>query len=479
MSVRVRFAPSPTGYLHIGGARTAIFNYLFARHHGGTFILRIEDTDVERSKKEYTEAILNSLRWLGVEWDEGPYFQSERMNVYREYLDLLIKRGKGYQCWCTPDELTLFKDSLKKEKKKFKRSVVEENHPEWLSPREGIPPVVIVETPTEGRIYYDDLIRGTISFPAEDVEDFIIWRSNDTPTYNFVVVVDDADMKITHVIRGDDHISNTPKQIVIYRALGFELPHFAHVPMILGPDKKRLSKRHGATSVEAYREAGYLPEALFNYLVRLGWSYGDQEIFTKEELIEKFDLSGVGKSPAVFNPEKLLWLNAEYIRASDHNRLFQEIYDKLPPDQRSKLGTDPSFFKLIGLVKVRSRTLIELYENLRFYFEPYPDSYDEKGVRKFFSKKPVFDALCALYEEMDKMIHFNEENLEKAFRDVSERYNVKLRDLAQAVRLAVTGKTVSPGIFETLEILGKIRTLKKIQRAIEWIKSNVNFENQG
>ncbi len=477
MSVRVRFAPSPTGYLHIGGARTAIFNYLYARHHGGKFILRIEDTDTERSRKEYTEAILNSMKWLGMDWDEGPFFQSERMDIYRKYLSTLLERGTGYKCWCSAEELTEFKNSLRERKLKFKKAHISREHPQWLEEREGINPVVIVETPMEGDIGYEDLIKGNISFPAKDLDDFIIWRSNDTPTYNFVVVVDDSDMGITHVIRGDDHISNTPKQIIIYRALGLQIPDFAHVPMILGPDKKRLSKRHGATSVEAYREEGYLPEALFNYLVRLGWSYGDQEIFSKEELIEKFDLDRVGKSPAVFNPEKLLWLNAEYIKMMPHSRLLDEIAHKIPEDQLSKLYSDSNFFRLIGLVKIRSRTLIELYENLKFYFEPYPETYDPKGVRKFFSKKPLYEALKGLYEKFDKIIHFNEANIEKAFTETVEEYNVKLRDLAQCVRLAITGKTVSPGIFETLEILGKIRTMKKLEHAIKWIEENITFEN--
>ena len=477
MTVRVRFAPSPTGYLHIGGARTAIFNYLFARHHGGTFILRIEDTDVERSREEYTQAILNSLQWLGIDWDEGPYFQSQRMEIYRDYLNKLLDRGTGYKCWCGPEELSAYKENLRKEKKKFKKIYIQQNKPEWLKERKDISPVVIVETPMEGEVAYQDLIKGSITFPAKDLDDFIIWRSNDTPTYNFVVVVDDSDMKISHVIRGDDHISNTPKQIIIYEALGLPIPQFAHVPMILGSDKKRLSKRHGATSVEAYREEGYLPEALFNYLVRLGWSYGDQEIFSKEELIEKFDLDRVGKSPAVFNPEKLLWLNAEYIRMASHSRLFREIEDKIPEDQRSKLYSDSNFFKLIGMVKIRSRTLNELYENLKFYFEPYPSEYEPKGVRKFFSKKPLILALKTLYERFDRMIHFDEENIETAFKEVAEEYNVKLRDLAQIVRLAITGKTVSPGIFETLTILGKIRVMKKLEHAIKWIEENIDFEN--
>ncbi len=477
MNVRVRFAPSPTGYLHIGGARTAIFNYLFARHYGGKFILRIEDTDIERSKKEYTDAILNSLKWLGIDWDEGPFFQSQRMDIYKKYLSTLLERGTGYRCWCTPDELREFKNSLREKKLKFKKLYISQDKPYWLNERENINPVAIVETPFEGEIAYEDKIKGNISFPAKDLDDFIIWRSNDTPTYNFVVVVDDSDMGMTQVIRGDDHISNTPKQIIIYQALGLDIPQFAHVPMILGPDKKRLSKRHGATSVEAYREQGYLPEALFNYLVRLGWSYGDQEIFTKEELIKKFDIDRVGKSPAVFNPEKLLWLNAEYIKMMPHSRLLDEISDKIPDKELSKLYTDSNFFRLIGLVKIRSRTLIELYENLRFYFEPYPESYNEKGIRKFFSKKPLYEALKALYNKFDKIIHFNEENIEKAFNEVVEEYNVRLRDLAQSVRLALTGKTVSPGIFETLEILGKIRVMKKLEHAIKWIEENISFEN--
>ncbi|MGH7900953.1 MAG: glutamate--tRNA ligase, partial [Thermodesulfobacteriota bacterium] len=311
MNVRTRFAPSPTGSLHIGGARTAIFNWLFARHFGGKFILRIEDTDRSRSTEESISEILDSMKWLGLDWDEGPFRQSDRLPTYQDYANKLLGSRKAYRCYCTPEEL----EARRKEAQSQGRVYRYEGNCRGLkSHPQGVPFALRIITPEVGSIEVEDLVRGNITFDAKEIDDFIIQKTDGFPTYNFAVVIDDVTMNITHVIRGDDHLANTPKQILIYDALGFEIPNIAHVSMILGSDKAKLSKRHGATSVVTYREMGYLPEALVNYLTRLGWSYGDQEIFTKDELVEKFTLENVGKSPAVFNPEKLIWLNGWYIR---------------------------------------------------------------------------------------------------------------------------------------------------------------------
>ena len=323
--IRVRFAPSPTGFLHIGGARTALFNFLFARSQEGTFVLRIEDTDTVRSTQESVDEILKAMEWLGLNWDEGPYYQSERFNLYKEKVQQLLDEGKAYRCYCTSEELDKKREQAMAEGRKPK---YDGTCRERMDHPGNTPFVIRFRAPDNGTTSFNDLIKGTISVNNEELDDVIIQRTDGTPTYNFVVVVDDADMGITHVIRGDDHINNTPRQILLYEALGYQVPCFAHVPMILGSDKTRLSKRHGATSVMAYRDMGYLPEAMVNYLVRLGWSFGDEEIFSLADLIEKFSLSNVGKSAGVFNPEKLLWLNSHYIKRSDPNAL-------VPPGNRT------------------------------------------------------------------------------------------------------------------------------------------------
>lgn len=318
--VRVRFAPSPTGHLHIGGARTALFNYLFAMHNGGKFILRIEDTDTTRSTEEYIDAIIEGMKWLGLEWDEGPYRQTSRFAIYKSYVDRLLEEGKAYRCYCTAEELEQRREAALASGKPPKYDGRCRNISGVVQDK---PFAVRFKMPHEGVTVVDDLIKGVVEFENTQLEDMIIMRSDGTPTYNFVVVVDDIDMKITHIIRGDDHLNNTPKQIHIYRAFGWELPIFAHLPMILGADKTRLSKRHGATSVMAYKEMGYLPGALVNYLVRLGWAHGDQEVFSKDELISYFSLENIGKSAAIFNPEKLLWLNSQYIMQEQPEVLYE------------------------------------------------------------------------------------------------------------------------------------------------------------
>ncbi len=364
--VRVRFAPSPTGYLHIGGARTALFNWLFARHEGGTFILRIEDTDRSRSTDEYIEAIIEGMKWLNLDWDEGPFRQTDRFDVYRSYVERLVREGKAYNCYCSPEEL----DQRRQEALAQGRPPKYDGRCKHLKePVQGRSPAVRFLMPQEGRTVVKDMIKGTVEFENNQLDDLIIMRSDGTPTYNFVVVVDDVDMKITHVIRGDDHLNNTPKQLHIYKALGYEIPQFAHLPMILGSDKARLSKRHGATSVMAYRDMGYLPEALVNYLVRLGWSYGDQEVFKRDELIRYFSFDSVVKSSAVFNPEKLLWLNSQYINGTDPEKRAELVMPFLVQEKILAEGQTPDMqwlSRAVMTLRERAKTLVELAHSLRY-----------------------------------------------------------------------------------------------------------------
>jgi glutamyl-tRNA synthetase len=466
-NIKVRFAPSPTGHLHIGGARTALFNWLFARNLGGKFILRIEDTDRTRSTDEYIESIMEGMRWLGLDWDEGPYRQTERFDVYKSHVDRLLEEGKAYRCYCTAEEL----DLRRKEAMDKGLSPKYDGRCRDLKERpEGKPYSVRFKMPQMGNIVVEDMIKGNITFDNEQLDDLIIMRSDGTPTYNLVVVVDDVDMDITHVIRGDDHINNTPKQIHICRALGHEIPKFGHLPMILGSDKTRLSKRHGATSVVAYRDEGYLPQALVNYLVRLGWSYGDQEIFTREELIKYFSFENVGKSAAVFNPEKLLWLNAEYIKATPPAELAELAVPFLTNQGIVKEGAEPDMEYLsraAATLTERAQTMVELATKLRFYLiEDDEIEYDPKARKKFLNEKtrPYLEDLVEGFEPLDTFSH---EKLEAVFNSVMEKNEVKLGKVAQPVRVSVTGGTESPGIFEVLEVLGKDRTLNRLKRAIE------------
>ncbi len=459
--VIVRFAPSPTGYLHIGGARTALFNWLLARHTGGKFILRIEDTDQVRSTKESIDAILDSMTWLGLDWDEGPVYQTDRLQLYREHVERLLKEGKAYPCYCTPEELEERRQKALREKRKPKY----DGHCRNLSaPIPGRTPAIRFKAPEKGKTVLRDLIKGTIEFDNEELDDLVIQRSDGWPTYNFSVVVDDALMNITHVIRGDDHVNNTPRQILLYEAFGYPLPQFAHVPMILGADKTRLSKRHGATSVMVYKEMGYLPQALVNYLVRLGWAHGDQEVFTRQDLIEKFSLENVGKSAAVFNTDKLLWLNGLYIRQESPETLADLL---LPFLEQKGLQprSRPWLLEIVKTLQERSKTLVEMVEAAEFFFRS-DFAMEEKAVKKHLTpaiKEPV-EMLMARMEAAPEL---DEKALEEMFKDIITARGIKLGALAQAVRVALTGKSVSPGIYEVLKIVGKEEALKRIRRAIE------------
>ncbi len=462
--IRTRFAPSPTGYLHIGGARTALFNWLFSRHYGGEFVLRIEDTDQQRSTDESTKAILDAMTWMGLAWDEGPYFQAQRVGIHREMVQKLIDEGKAYYCTCSPEELENKRKTALAEGRKPKYDGTCRNKGLKKSPGS----VVRFRGTETGVTVVEDLVKGNIVFNNEELDDLIIERGDGYPTYNFAVVVDDAMMNITHVIRGDDHVNNTPRQILMYKALGFDVPKFAHVPMILGPDKARLSKRHGATSVMAYKEMGYLPEALVNYLVRLGWSHGDQEIFSTAELIELFDFSSVGKSPSVFNPEKLLWLNARYIKGADPARLFEEMKTLWPPAADT---SDADFTqKVISDLKPRVKTLVELAGSADFYFSDRIQ-YDTEAAGKFLVPEilPLLKEMAARIPDVD---NFSKEGLEEFLKSFIAQREIKFKAIAQPLRVALTGKTVSPGIDEVMATLGKNRVAQRIAAAAEYIETN-------
>lgn len=466
--VRVRFAPSPTGYLHIGGARTALFNWLFARHNKGKFILRLEDTDRSRSTEEYIEAIIEGMRWLKLDWDEGPYRQTDRFEIYRNYVERLIAEGKAYRCYCTPEEL----------EERRKKALSEGRTPKYDGRCRNITKTIPnrhyairFRMPEEGQVIIKDLIKGEVVFENSQLDDLIIMRSDGTPTYNFVVVVDDVEMGITHVIRGDDHLNNTPKQVHIYRAIGFETPIFAHLPMILGSDRTRLSKRHGATSVLAYRDMGYLPDALVNYLVRLGWSYGDQEIFTREELIEYFSFENVGKSSAIFNPEKLLWLNSQYMMRCEDPELSRLVIPFLIKEGMIKDSSEIDIewlSKAVRTLKERAKTLVELSKMLRYYISEEIE-YEEKARDKFLTPE-VLPRLLEIRESFEGITPFSAEALEGVLKEYISRYNLKLGQIAQPIRVALTGGTESPGIFEVLEVMGKAKVLKRLDRAIEYIR---------
>ena len=462
--VRTRFPPSPTGYLHIGGARTALFNWLFARHHKGKFILRIEDTDVSRSSKEAIEGILEGLKWLGIDWDEGPYFQSQRINIYEEYADRLLSNGKAYWCHCTQEDLEERRKlaMARGQKPKYNGRCRDLN----LEPSKNA--VIRFRSPLSGKTVVEDLIKGAVSFDNVELDDLIILRSDGYPTYNFAVLIDDITMRITHVIRGDDHLNNTPRQILIYEALGYPTPQFAHVPMILGPDKTRLSKRHGATSLLGYKEMGYVPQAMTNYLVRLGWSYGDQEIFSTGEMIEKFSLENVGKSSGIFNPEKLLWLNSHYIKEEGPDRLAKELAPFL--EERGYPVKDMEYVaKAAVTLQKRSKTMAEMARSAEFYFKEHV-VFEEKAARKYL-KPEMCEVFRTLISEFSGLIPFDKVTVEKIFRDIQTRTNLSMTAFAQPVRVALTGTTVSPGLFEVMEVLGKERIIHRLEKAIEFIKT--------
>lgn len=465
MSVVTRFAPSPTGYLHIGGARTALFSWLYARRHGGRFVLRIEDTDRERSTEESVQAILDGMEWLGLDWDDGPHFQTKRFDRYGEVLAQLLDEDKAYRCYCTRDELDEMREQQRAQGHKPK---YDGRCRERSEPRDGVEPVIRFRSPTDGETVFDDLIRGRIATPNNELDDLIIARSDGTPTYNFTVVVDDWDMGITDVIRGDDHINNTPRQINILKALGAEVLRYAHVPMILGTDGKRLSKRHGAVSVMQFRDEGILPEALLNGLVRLGWSHGDQEIFSREEMIANFDLGVVQKSAAAFDPAKLQWLNEHYLRELPLSGVVA-AFRQQAGEAGLEINDDVDLDTLVDVQRQRCKTVVEMMDASLFFFAE-PEGYEEKAARKHF-KGDAVERLREVRGQLGGLDQWLAEPIHNIIREVSEAAEVGMGKVAQPIRVAMTGTAVSPAIDITLQLLGREATLHRLDRAINWIES--------
>ena len=464
MSVRTRFAPSPTGYLHIGGVRTALFNWLYARHCGGTFILRIEDTDRERSTDESVQAILDGMAWMGLDYDEGPIYQTGGLERYQRVIDQLLDAGKAYRCYCTKEELDKIREEQRAQgiKPRYNRHCRDRHNPDRPDAR----PVIRFKNPLQGSVAFDDAIRGKVVISNDELDDLVIARTNGGPTYNFAVVVDDIDMEITHVIRGDDHVNNTPRQINIFKALGAALPVFAHVPMIVGGDGQRLSKRHGAVSVLQYRDEGFLPEAMRNYLVRLGWSSGDQEIFSLDEMISSFDIQNVNRAASSFDSDKLKWLNQHYIKASDSAQLVALLSDRLK-GRGIDVSGGPPVDDVVSALRERAQTLGEMADKSEYFFSDFED-YDTKAAQKHL-RPIVRDMLADVRSRLSVVEPWRAELIHAQVIATVEDYDAKLGKLAQPLRVAVSGTAATPPIDETLLLVGKARTLERIDRALVFI----------
>jgi glutamyl-tRNA synthetase len=465
MVTRTRFAPSPTGMLHIGGVRTALFSWLYARRHGGTFILRIEDTDRERSTDEATQVILDGMEWLDLTADEGPFYQTRRMDRYKEVIGEFLQAGKAYHCYCSKEELEEMRNRQLAAKQKPRYDGTCRNRTE---PRPGVSPVVRFRNPIEGSVVVPDVIHGNVVFDNMELDDLIIARSDGTPTYNFCVVVDDNDMKVTHVIRGDDHLNNTPRQINMLQALGAAIPVYGHVPMILGADGAKLSKRHGAVSVLQYREEGFLPEALLNYLVRLGWSHGDQEVFSIEEMKQLFDIKDVNKSASAFNPEKLLWLNQQHIMRATPERLAQYLKPQLEA-LGVRVSDDGKLAAVAKAQQERAKTLKEMAQNSVFFFNELT-GYDEKAAKKNLTADAA-GPLAAILQKLTALEAWTAPAIHDAVNQAATELAVGMGKVAQPIRVAVSGTSVSPPIDVTLEVLGRETTLSRLAAALAYTQS--------
>lgn len=468
MEVKTRFAPSPTGYLHIGGVRTALFSWLYARHHQGKFVLRIEDTDRERSTQESVDAILRGMEWLGLDHDEGPFYQTQRFDRYKEAIEKLLDEGKAYRCYCTREELDALRQEQQKNKQKPRYDGRYREHTGAVPV--NVDPVIRFKNPLEGNVVIQDQVLGEIVINNSELDDLIIARSDGTPTYNLTVVVDDLDMNITHIIRGDDHVNNTPRQINMIEALAGTLPNYAHLPMILGNDGKRMSKRHGAVSVSAYEHEGYLSEALLNYLVRLGWAYGDQEIFSKQEMITLFSLENVNKSAAAFDIDKLQWLNQQYIKQAPNERLSSWL-ELAFSKKNIKPGSPQQLNKVAELQKDRVKTLSEMADASEYFFSDF-ESYDEKSANKHF-KQTSLPILQSIREKLAELHDWDAQNIQQCIHDYSQESELKLGKIAPPIRVAVCGSANSPSIDITLELIGKEHVLARIDNAISYISSQV------
>ena len=465
MTIRTRFAPSPTGFLHIGSARTALFNWLLARRHNGVFVLRIEDTDTQRSTAQSIDQILEAMAWLGLDADVGPFFQMKRLEHYQKLAEELLEAGHAYHCYCTREELAAMREQQKSSGANPRYDGRCRDRAEL---RPGVDPVVRFRTPTSGEVHVNDRIRGEVVFDNAELDDLVIVRSDGVPTYNFSVVVDDSEMEITHVVRGDDHLNNTPRQLNIMAALGIEPPEYAHLPMILGPDGSRLSKRHGAINVLTYKEAGYLPEAVLNYIVRLGWSHGDQEIFDRKELIELFDLEQVNESAAAFDPEKSMWVNEQWIKRESAGRLSEALKPFLQTNGVD-LSQGPPLEVLVEIQRDRSRTLLEMADKSLFVYNE-PEEYAPRAVKQYLSNESL-PVLQALGTELGALAEWTIESTQAVVEAVAQRLELKMGKVAQPLRVALTGDSASPGIGQTLVLVGRDKALRRIDRAIRYVSS--------
>ncbi len=471
MKIITRFPPSPTGYLHIGGARTALFNWLYARKTNGEMVLRIEDTDRERSTQPAVDVILEAMKWLGLTWNSGPFYQTNRFDRYAEVVNQLLAQGDAYYCFCSKERLEKNRASQREKGEKPRydghcRAL--NNHIPANNTEQSA--VVRFKNPAHGVVEFNDVIRGRVTVANQEMDDLILARSDGTPTYNLTVVVDDIDMGITHVVRGEDHISNTPRQINIFHALKADLPIFAHVPLILGQDGQRLSKRHGAVSVLDYRDMGILPEALLNYLVRLGWSYGDQEIFDIDEMIDLFDITDINKSAAAFNLDKLLWINQQYIINADQHRLAQEV-SKILNRRGIELCDGPDIHEVVEVMRERARTLEEMADKITYFYQDF-DGYDAKAVKKHI-KPESGDLLSALHHELTSLANWDETHINQAIQHVLATKDIKLGALAQPLRIALSGSSATPSIDVTVKLTGRHKTLARIEKAIQFILGGV------
>lgn len=484
--VRVRFAPSPTGYLHIGGARTCLFNWLFARHNGGKLILRIEDTDQDRLKEGSIEQITNSLKWLGINWDEGPekagevgpYFQSQRIDLYVEEAERLVNEGKAYYCYCTSEQLEQRREEASGQKKPFTydgRCATLSDEQKRRLEAQGIKPAIRLKINHIGATIVNDMLRGKVSFENSLLDDFVILKSNGIATYNFACVIDDKAMNISHVIRAEEHLSNTPKQLLIYDALGYEAPEFIHVPMILAPDRSKLSKRHGATSVEEFRDQGYIPEAIVNYLCLLGWSEKAQnDIFSIEDAVKQFSISRISKNAAIYDIGKLTWINGHYLRNLDIVRIMQLVLPFLKKKGLIAQDISPEQLpdnvrNIVELVRQKVWTLVEVADGMEYFFTS-DFNYEEKGAEKYFKNDEAIDCLKGIIKLIETIQPFNKEQIEAVYRKYADEKGVKAGELIHPTRLALTGRTVTPGLFEVMELLGRKQCIDRIERAVEYIR---------
>ncbi|MEE1285602.1 MAG: glutamate--tRNA ligase [Ruminobacter sp.] len=471
MEIRTRFAPSPTGYLHVGGARTALYSWLYARHNKGKFVLRIEDTDLERSTQPAIDAILEAMQWTGMGWDEGPFYQTKRFDRYNQVIDEMLADGRAYKCYCSKEELEKHRDEqMSKGEKPRYSGRCRDSHEEHAQDK---PYCVRFKNPKEGKVKFHDLIRGDIEFDNEELDDLIIRRSDGTPTYNFCVVIDDWDMGITHVVRGEDHINNTPRQINIYKALGAKVPEFAHVSMILGDDGAKLSKRHGAVNVMQYRDDGYLPEALLNYLVRLGWGHGDDEIFSIDQMIEYFSLEAISKSASAFNTDKLKWLNNHYIRTLPASRVAEELVWQMNYLQID-YSKGPTLEDVITCLAERCHTLRELAEQSRYFYQEYTE-YDAAAEKKWFKANSA-EALTRVKDKLVAMSDWKGEDIHHAIENTAAEMEVGMGKVGMPVRIAVTGLGQSPEIGIVMQLIGKERCIARIEKTIDYL--NTKFANQ-